>query len=342
MKTRALRVTAPETLEAVELDLEAPGPGEVQIRLIAGGVCGTDVHVFAGHMPPLPRIPGHDVAGEITAVGNGIATSRLGERVTVDPAACCARSSARAAGEDVALCSRCAEGRTHLCRDGSYLGIQEDGAFRSHLNVSALRAVPLAPEISWTAATVLEPVVVALHLMERVADRHGPALVIGGGPIGLVAARLLLAERDVLLVEPRPARRDLASRWGIESCAPEELRGLHEATLLVEASGHPSATELLLRTASKGSTVVLIGGATDIPGREILTRELEVRAIKGGRGLYAEAIRRTVDLRLPLDDLNSHHVSASRAADIFAALYSGQPEGDGREILRAVLDLTKF
>ena len=79
-------------LVVIERDTPQPGPGEVRLRTTAVGICGTDLHVYGGLFESYPIVPGHDASGVIEAVGPGVPDARVGERVTVDPAACCTRA----------------------------------------------------------------------------------------------------------------------------------------------------------------------------------------------------------------------------------------------------------
>ena len=329
---KALAIEGVGRLTVVEVPEDRPGPGEVSIALSKGGICGTDLHLFAGRLPNLlPLVPGHDLAGVVTEVGEGVDDSRRGTRVTVDPASCCSRAAVA-----TSLCPQCGRGATHLCEHRTYLGMTAGGGFRERMVVPAARAVPLPAEIDDEAATALEPVAVALHLEEKLADRPGAVLVVGGGPVGVVAAvHLASTGRAVTLVEPIAGRRRLAEAWGLDDVRPPDE--LSEAwPVVVEASGHPATATTVLTAAVPGATIVLVGGPIELPGVEILTRELEVRAVKGGRGLYPEAVDRVLAGGLPVGQLVSHRFDAADGAHAFRTM-SERPAG-----MRAVLDLTRW
>lgn len=331
---KAIEIPKPRRIRVVEMPEPVPGPCEVRVRLVAGGLCGTDLHVYDGLLDNLPRIPGHDVAGVIDELGEGSDPGLLGRRVTVDPAACCLR-----AAMPVELCDACRRGATHLCVHRTYMGITAPGAFAEKIVVPAARAVPLPDAVDDATATVLEPVVVARHLQSQIADRPGAVLVLGAGPIGLVAAALLAhAGRAITVSEPLPGRRRLARSWGLSDVrSPDEIDEGLAPRVIVEASGHPSAMATIERVAAAGSTVVLVGGATDVPGRLILTRELEVRAAKGGRGLYPEAIALVRHGVIAPGELVSHTFKARDAARAFAYVTANP-----RTVSRGLLDLVAW
>ena len=331
---QAIQITTPGTIDIIEMPQPSQGPGEVTIRITGAGICGTDVHLYSGLFGEFPVIPGHDLAGVIESVGEGVTPEQIGTRVTIDPAACCARSAIPRTP-----CAACQRGATNLCEHGSYMGVSATGGMTEYVTVPEARAVPLPDNLADDTATVLEPVVVALHLIEKLKDRPGNALVIGGGAIGIAAGLLLqLDGREVVISEPLESRRQLIRRMAFEKvAAPNEIGHFGPMPIIVETSGHPSAIETITAHAAGGATIVLVGGDTTIPGIVILTRELEVRAVKGGCGLYPEAVRMTAEGQLDLKPLISHRFHARDAARAFrqAADHPGQ-------VMRVFLDFTAW
>ena len=331
---QAIQITSPGTIDIIEMQQPLPGPGEVSIRITAAGICGTDLHLYSGLFGDFPVIPGHDLAGLIESVGEGVTPVQIGKRVTIDPAACCTRSAGPGA-----LCAACQRGATNLCEQGSYMGVSAPGGMTEHVIVPNARVVPLPDKVGDDAATVLEPVVVALHLIEKLKDRPGDALIIGGGAIGIAAGLLLqLDGREVIISEPFENRRQLIRRMGIEKAvAPDEIDPFSPMPIIVETSGHPSATATITAHAAAGTTIVLVGGDTTIPGIVILTRELEVRAVKGGCGLYPEAVQLAAEGQIDLKPLISHRFNARDAARAFRQA-ARKPD----LVTRVFLDLTAW
>jgi threonine dehydrogenase-like Zn-dependent dehydrogenase len=283
---RALAIAGKGRAEVVELPDPPPGPCEVLIAISHVGLCGTDLHVFEGAFGSFPMIPGHDAVGRVVAApSSDDAVRLLGRLVTIDPSACCVRSAL-----SVPLCPACRRGATNLCDHQSYMGISAPGACAELVVIPSARAIPLPEGVNPIEATCLEPLTVALHLKARIADRTGDVAVFGAGPIGLAIARILSSERRVRVIEPAAARRAFALAEGcVEVFAPDQLP-LPLPPILIDASGHPSVGAAIERHAPPSSLVVLVGGPMELSGRTILTRELEIRAVKGGRGLYPEAL----------------------------------------------------
>ena len=282
---KALCIVAKGRAEVVELPDPEPGPGEVVVAISHVGLCGTDLHVFDGAFGRFPMIPGHDAVGRVIAAADPGASSVLGLMVTIDPSACCVRSA-----EPGPLCGPCLRGATNLCERQSYMGISAPGACAERVVVPSRRAIPVPKGVDPIAATCLEPLALALHLQARIADAPGDVAVFGAGPIGLAIAKLLSGERSVSLIEPSEKRRDFARAEGCERVFSPELLPLPLPPILIDAAGHPSVAELIERHAGPSTLIVLVGGPLEIAGRTILTRELQIRAVKGGRGLYPEAL----------------------------------------------------
>ena len=159
------------------------------------------------------------------------------------------------------------------------------------------RVVELPAQVSDRSATVLEPVAVATHLLDRIGAYPGletVAHVIGGGPLGVLLAQTLGAGGWTVTVhEPLAYRRRIASELGLTAVgtgtAPTAPAG--ESVLVVETSAAPSGVELARGLASPGSVVALIGRApADVPSAEILLRELSVAGVRSGSGCYERAI----------------------------------------------------
>lgn len=173
-----------------------PGPQEAVVRIRRAGICGTDVHAYRGRYDRVPITLGHDASGEVTALGSDITSEHLavGQRVTVEPMLSCG------------ACNRCRAGHRQLCPSSGYLGMTCDGVFADYIALPADRLVPLPETVSDNTATALEPVAVALHMIDRISGFTGltpVAHVIGAGPLGVLLAQTIIAAGwQVTLYEP--------------------------------------------------------------------------------------------------------------------------------------------
>jgi (R,R)-butanediol dehydrogenase/meso-butanediol dehydrogenase/diacetyl reductase len=204
------------TLEVIAKEPCEPGDGEVAIDVAYTGICGTDLHILHGAMDArvtLPAVLGHEMSGTIAAIGNGVSGRSIGERVTVMPLAPC--------GD----CPACRAGYSHICHNLDFLGIDSPGSMQSSWNVPHGVVVGLPAALSLEHAALAEPTAVAVHDVRRAQLREGErALVVGGGPIGLLVACAARARgADVVVVEPAERRRELAQAVGLQAVDPSAV-----------------------------------------------------------------------------------------------------------------------
>ena len=196
-----------------EVDPVEPGPGEVRVRVAYCGICGTDLHVYLGHMDARVgsnRVIGHEMSGTIDAVGDDVTGLESGEPVVIRPLSSC--------GE----CPACERGHAHICQNLKFLGLDTDGAFQQKWNVPAHMIHKLPDNVPLDQAALIEPVAVACHDVRRGRVQPGEdVLVIGGGPIGMLNAMVAKhAGGNVTISEINPHRLAIASGLGFSVCNP--------------------------------------------------------------------------------------------------------------------------
>ncbi len=280
---RSLYLLGPERVELRDLALPRPGPGEILVRIDAATTCGTDVKVYlrGGH-PRMLRVPtpfGHEIAGTVAAAGPGTAGPEIGQRVVVANSAPCGG------------CRFCGMERENLCADLVYL----NGAFAEYLLVPPRfveRSVhPIPAGLDAEIAALAEPLACVLHGLEVLgpgaAAGAGPgggpvedALVLGGGPIGLLFVAALAADgHRVTLADPNPARRDAGRTLGAAAALevtrseppPEELRATAADPLgfdlAIDATGSVEGWERAVGCVRPGGRASLFGGCA--PGTRL-------------------------------------------------------------------------
>lgn len=217
---RAAELIAPLTFRFVEMPIEDPGPGEVQVRIESVGICGSDMHAYSegavGSTPNVyPMILGHEPAGTIVKTGLGVTGLAAGDRGALEPALYCYH------------CEFCQTGHHNVCANIRFLSNPgHPGFFRELVNLPVTNFLPIPPGMSCDEATLAEPLAIAIHSLRLVSIRPGETVaVIGAGPIGLMTIAALRAATAgrIWAVEPLAHRRELARGIGADvALEPEE------------------------------------------------------------------------------------------------------------------------
>jgi threonine dehydrogenase-like Zn-dependent dehydrogenase len=238
-----------------------PGFGEVRIKLLRVGICGSDIHFFKGQrLLDKPTIIGHEGLGIIDKTGEGVTARNPGERVVIEPNIPCGR------------CSFCIQGRNNICENKRIVGLNEPGCFAQYVIVPELFAWKLPDTISDDDAVTIEPMAVAYHALFCTKAKPGDAIaIIGLGAIGLLLAHLALRMGyQVYVTEVNQAKTALAVEMGAESSVPQpdlELQTKHLAALwktnqvvaVFECAGSSITASLAASAAPRGSEIVLVG-----------------------------------------------------------------------------------
>jgi L-iditol 2-dehydrogenase len=252
-----------------------------------------------------PLVLGHEAGGEVAAVGPGVSSLRVGERVSLEPGVPC-RS-----------CHQCLSGRYNLCPDVQFFATPPyDGAFSEYVVHPAAFVHPVPDSVSDDAAGLLEPLSVGVWASRRGGVAPGSrVLVTGAGPIGLVCAQAALAygATEVVVTDVNPSRLALAERVGAAtvdvSRTPIGDAGV-EPDVLMECSGHPLATRDAIRTVARAGRVVLVGmGSDEVPLPLPYVQDHEL--VLTGAFRYANTWPTAIDLvasgRVDLDLLVTGH-----------------------------------
>jgi alcohol dehydrogenase, propanol-preferring len=320
---RAMRVeVAGAPLVARDLPLPEPGPDEVLVRVLACGVCRTDLHVADGDLPlpGHPVVPGHELVGEVVRAGARVEGLAPGDRVGVPWL-----------GWTCGACELCRSGRENLCRAAQFTGYHRDGGFAEHAVADARYAFPLPPGLDPVAAA---PLLCAGLIGYRAWRMAGPARrlgIYGFGAAGHLVAQLARAEGQEVFAftrrgDDRAARfaLGLGAAWAGPSDAPAPVP--LDAAILFAPVG--ALVPAALRAVGPGGTVVCGGiHMSDIPAfpYALLWEERVLRSVANltradGRALLALAPRiplRTTTTPFPL----------AQANDALAAVRSGTLDG---------------
>ena len=308
---------------------EVPKPrldaGQVRVALRAMGVCGTDLHVAHGRIPvpTLPVILGHEGAGVVEALGEGVEGIAVGDRVLILPSETCG------------TCGPCRAGHLGLCAKAQILGMARDGTFAEFISVPAAGILPLPDPLPFEHGAILaDAVATAYHAVAtrgRISGGERVA-VIGCGGVGfhaILIARLLGAER-IVAVDTNEGSLRRAAKAGaaetVDATREDARRAIRRAAggdgpeVVVEYAGRKTSVELALASVARGGRVVLGGVSMEAPELPPLVsfvgREIEVL---GSMGYTRKEIDRVVELsaagRLDLSSSITARYPLERAAD---------------------------
>jgi len=317
-------------LETVTLDVEPPGPGELQIAVAYCGLCGTDLHIVHGDMDSRVRTPlvfGHETSGTVAGIGAGVRGWSVGDPVTVLPLIW------------DGTCAACLAGHQHVCQNLVFVGIDRPGGLQQRWNVPASIVVPLPAGLDLRTAALVEPVAVAVHDVRRSELQIGDhAVVLGGGPIGvLIAAVARDAGAGVLVAEVDPTRRGLIAELGFRVVDPasDDLAGEVErwtagagADVVFEVSGAAASARATTALAKVRGTIVVVAihaAPREIDLQRVFWRELRLLGTRVyQRSDFDRAIELLVQGRVPVDALISAVVPLEEAASAIEDLSAGR------------------
>jgi 2-desacetyl-2-hydroxyethyl bacteriochlorophyllide A dehydrogenase len=316
---------------------ERPEPqaraGWVVVRVESASICGTDSHQYDGRVDtPFPRVPGHDFAGRVEAVGDGVDGSLVGTPVAVKPSLPC--------GE----CADCNAGRLADCGSKRLIGLWSDGCMAEKVAVPQVNLVPRPDGVEDWQACLLEPLAVGLNTVDRLQIMLGETvLILGQGPIGLALTRLcsLSGAGRLIVTDAREAPFAVSRAYGATEClnvtetdvvpAVAGLTGGAGADIVIETSGFPASSAIVLDVVRKEGKVAHIGWANDLPPLPvipIMAKTLTVFGVggNGGRGQYERSIELVRSGRIDLGPMVTHRFALD---DIAAAFETAASKAEG-------------
>jgi len=311
---KAIVVTEPPHFELQNLREPECQPGGVVIRTAFCGICGTDLEILRGTMPQgftrYPVVPGHEWTGVVEEVGRGVTQLRVGDRVSVEGYLPCGK------------CGPCRRGSKQSCVTHGQIGMTKNGGFAEYVAAPAVSCHIVAEHVGLDEALMVEPASTVVRGIEHASPRaSSTAAVIGCGPIGLIAARVLqgFEPSAILGIDLADSQAGMARQAGFTSFTttqnPSELRersGSDGWDLVVDCALGAKPLQLAFEIVRPGGAIVVIGGAPDshnlqIPANLFVTRDLRVYGVLG---YTTESWVRTLDLvskaKLVLGDLISH------------------------------------
>jgi 2-desacetyl-2-hydroxyethyl bacteriochlorophyllide A dehydrogenase len=248
---KAAVVLSPNRIETQEIPVPEPTPGELLLRVMASGICGTDLHIYRGqYMGGYPIIPGHELAGVVEKIGGAVTRFKPGDRVAVEPNIACDN------------CVNCLNNRHNFCDHWQAVGVTRPGGMAQHVCVPEKSAFDIG-DLAFERAAFMEPLSCVLHGVERldlaIASR---VAILGAGPIGmlLMQAIRLRGAAEVTVAEKNPDRAAFARQAGADRSVGslDELpRDSFDA--VVDATGAVEGMSRAPEFARPGGKVLLFG-----------------------------------------------------------------------------------
>ena len=254
-------MTAPKQIEFREVPIPEPQAGQVLVKIMEIGVCGSDIHVYHGTHPftSYPVTQGHEVSGVIEKLGPGVESLTVGQKVTIQPQVVC--------GE----CWPCRHGKYNLCEELKVMGFQTTGVASHYFAVEAEKITVLPEDMSFEEGAMIEPLAVAVHAIRRAGDVTGQDIcVIGAGPIGNLVAQTAkgMGARKVMITDVSDIRLAKAREVGVDVAvntrdkdfgeALVECFGRDKCDVIYDCAGSDITINQAIRCARKGSTIILV------------------------------------------------------------------------------------
>jgi 2-desacetyl-2-hydroxyethyl bacteriochlorophyllide A dehydrogenase len=268
-------------MEIREIPEPEPVSGEVIIKVLACGVCGTDCHIFAGEVPLAkpPQVLGHEIFGEVIENASDTTSLRKGMKVSVDPVIGCG------------TCSCCKEGKTNLCDQSTIIGYARTGGFSQYTSVPATHLYPMKDDASPKGGILVETLACVLNGYDRLGFKAGrSALILGAGCVGLLWTQLIKNSVSTRLIQTEivPKRGETARKLGadfvIDANTPSWSDAIREiepegVDYIIDATGSSQAVQESISLLKKGSIFMMFGVAPEVERVEISPYELFMKEI---------------------------------------------------------------
>ena len=273
-------MAAPREIRFDRVPVPTAGPGQVLVKIKRIGICGSDIHVYHGKHPytKYPVTQGHEVSGQVAALGEGVTQFQVGQRVTIEPQVYC--------GE----CYPCTHGKYNLCENLKVMGFQPTGTASEYFAVDASKVTALPAGMSYDEGAMLEPLAVTVHAARRAGDVAGKKVcVLGCGPIGILLVQSLKAFGAALT----------------------ECFGPDKADIIYDCAGNDTTMDQAIQNARKGSVIILVAvyaGLAHCDLAKLNDSELDLNTTMMYRHEdYVDAIRFVREGMVQLQPLMSRH-----------------------------------
>jgi threonine 3-dehydrogenase len=319
------------------------GPGDVLVRVLRTGICGTDLHIrawdaWAQSAVTTPVVLGHEFVGEVVDVGAAVTNVQVGDLVSGEGHIVCGR------------CRNCMAGRRHLCANTVGIGVQRDGAFAEYVAIPAVNAWRHTHEVPLDVAAIFDPFGNAVHTALQFRVLGEDVLITGAGPIGIMAAAVVrhAGARHIVITDLSDYRLDLARASGVTLAVNplatslaqvQEQLGMKEGfDVGLEMSGNPQALHDMVANMAHGGRIALLGLPTGEVAVDLPRVVLNMLTLKGvyGREMFETWYEMSVLLQAGLDI--SHVITDVMPYTAYEAAFEAAATGHSGKV---VLDWTR-
>ncbi|MEV4312784.1 L-threonine 3-dehydrogenase [Actinocrispum sp. NPDC049592] len=295
-------------LELTEVPDPTPGPGDVKVRVLRTGICGTDLHIeawddWAAKTITTPLVVGHEFVGEVVEVGAAVTGVQVGDLVSGEGHLVCGR------------CRNCKAGRRHLCANTRGLGVHSNGAFAEYAVLPEQNAWVHRNSVDLDVAAIFDPFGNAVHTALSFPVIGEDVLITGAGPIGIMAAAVArhAGARNVVITDVSEHRLELARKVGVDLALNVSSASVADAQAILgmsegfdvgmEMSGQPSAMRDMIANMSHGGRIAMLGlPAAEFPvdWSSVVLKMLHIKGIYG-REMFESWYSMSVLLQAGLD-----------------------------------------
>lgn len=333
---RAAIIDSPHKIHVGQWQESRPGPGEVLVSVGATGVCAGDMYIYQGKNPytTYPQIGGHEIAGVLAEVGEGVSGIEPGSAVVVEPFIGCG------------ACYPCRIGKTNCCANLVILGVHLPGGFAEYVVAPARNVHKIPSGLSLLLASFAEPVAIGVQACRRGEVSTGEyVLVVGCGPIGLALIEVARARgAHVVATDILPSRLETAARLGAEiiPAGDDLLPSVLEQTngegapVVVEATGNLRAMEQTVQLVAAGGRVVILGLAREgemvsFPALDWTRKEMTMLGSRASVNCFPESLKLLADGKITYPRVATEF-SLWNAPEIFRRL-DERPESVHKAVL---------
>ena len=314
----------------IEKEIKKPKNDEVLVKIIANGICGSDIHFYhegrlGNFVVTDPYIPGHEASGIIEDIGKDVKDFSIGDHVVIEPGIPCGR------------CIYCKSGRYNLCKSVVFLSAPPvNGTFCDYLTIRSDCVHKIPDSLPFEHAALVEPAAVAVHTVNRARIKSGDtAVIIGTGTIGILTLQAFKAAggKEAICIDVIDKRLNIAKSVGADKII--NLNALHEdmndiAEVVFETAGSPKATEMLFGYAKTGGHVVQVGWPAGnkvlMNIADFLDKELDYIGVNRYANAFPTAIAWISDGRICVDKLITHKFSPDQISEAFKFTFENPHE----------------